>query len=46
MPWGEIVAAYDDRNDVIAMYKKYHINAHLRSIHDVCAYTQPKKEAQ
>lgn len=45
VPWGEIVAAFDDRPDVIAMYKKHNIAAHLRCIHDVCAYTAPKKEA-
>ena len=43
VPWQEIVAAYDDRPDVIEMYKKHHIPAHLRCIHDVCAYTQPAK---
>jgi hypothetical protein len=42
VPWGEIVAAYDDRPDVVAMYAKHNIPAHERSIHDVCAYTPPQ----
>lgn len=43
----DIVAAYDDRPDVISMYKGMGIEgAQLRSIHDVCAYTNPNQEQQ
>lgn len=41
VPWQEIVAAYDDRQDVVDMYRKYHIAAHVRAIHGECAYTKP-----
>jgi hypothetical protein len=40
-----IVAAYDDRPDVVEMYKQHGINGQLMSVHDVCAYTNPNKEA-
>jgi len=40
-----IVGAYDDRADVVAMYKQHGINAHCRGIHNVCAYTKPEKDA-
>lgn len=39
--YGMIEAAYDDREDVIEMYRKFGINAHVRPIHNVCAYTRP-----
>lgn len=39
----DIVCAYDDRPDVISMFKGMGVNAELRSIHDVCAYTKPKE---
>lgn len=39
-----IVGAYDDRPDVVDMYKSHGIPAHRREIHNVCAYTQPIKE--
>lgn len=38
----EIECAYDDRPDVIEMYKKNGVNAELVSIHNVCAYTKPQ----
>lgn len=40
---GDIAGAYDDRPEVIEAYKKAGIvNAHVRSIHDQCAYTKPR----
>lgn len=39
--WTDIVAAYDDREDVIDMFCQHRIDAHVRCIHDVCAYTPP-----
>lgn len=39
--WKEIVAAYDDRQDVVDMFRKHHIEAYVRCIHDQCAYTAP-----
>jgi hypothetical protein len=41
VPWHSIVGAYDDRPDVVDMYRKHHMPGYLRSIHDVCAYTPP-----
>jgi len=41
----QIVAAYDDRGDVVEMFKQQGIAAHRREIHNVCAYTKPIKEA-
>lgn len=46
VPWRCIVAAYDDRQDIVEMYRKHHISAYLRAVHDVCAYTPPKSEPQ
>lgn len=40
----DIAAAYDDRQDVVDMYRSYKITAHRLEIHNVCAYTPPKKE--
>lgn len=40
---GKIVCAYDDREDVVEMYKKLGIPAEVRKIHDTCAYTAPSK---
>lgn len=45
VPWRQIAAAYDDRPDIVEMFRKHHIDAHVRAIHDVCAYTAPLKEA-
>lgn len=42
--WTDIVAAYDDRPDVVEMFRAHKIDAHVRSIHDVCAYTPPQQE--
>lgn len=42
VPMEEIVAAYDDRPDVVAMYLRAGIKAEKREIHNVCAYTKPK----
>ena len=44
IPLEDIVAAYDDRPDVVEMYRKYGIDAHKRELHNVCAYTPPHKE--
>ena len=41
----QIEAAYDDREDVVDMYRINGVNGQLLSIHDVCAYTNPNKEA-
>ena len=41
----QIEAAYDDRQDVVDMYRINGVNGQLLSIHDVCAYTNPNKEA-
>jgi hypothetical protein len=38
----DIICAYDDRQDVVDMYRALGVNAVVRSIHDVCAYTPPK----
>lgn len=38
---GDIFRAYDDREDVVEMYKKLGIPAEVRKIHDTCAYTKP-----
>lgn len=39
--YDQIIAAYDDREDVVEMYRKFGISAHVRPIHNVCAYTRP-----
>jgi hypothetical protein len=43
--WKDIVGAFDDRQDVVDMYRRYGIDAHVRAAHGECAYTAPKKEA-
>lgn len=45
IPLNKIVAAYDDRSDVVAMYREEGIQAFQREIHNVCAYTKPIEEA-
>jgi len=40
-----IKAAYDDRPDIIEMYRSVGIPAEVLAIHDVCAYTPPPKAA-
>lgn len=37
----QIEHAFDDRQDVIDMYKKCGVPATVRAIHNVCAYTRP-----
>ena len=37
----EIACAYDDRLDVVEMYRAKGIEAHVLAIHDVCAYRPP-----
>lgn len=39
-----IVVAYDDRADVVEMYRKCGLTAHRREIHNVCAYTPPQRQ--
>lgn len=36
-----IVGAYDDRPDIVEMYRLTGIDAHVLAAHDVCAYTPP-----
>lgn len=40
---GDIVGAFDDRPDVVAMYAKFGIPSQVKFVHDVCAYTKPKE---
>lgn len=42
----DIAGAYDDRQDVIDMYTGLGVAAHLRFIHDQCAYTNPNQRTQ
>lgn len=44
IPLDRIIAAYDDRPDVVAMYKQEGILSFQREIHNVCAYTKPTEE--
>lgn len=37
----EVECAYDDREDIVAMYREQGIPATVLKIHDVCAYTPP-----
>lgn len=46
IPWSAIKCAVDDRQDVVDMFRKHHIWAERRQIHDLCAYTKPTKETQ
>lgn len=39
----QITSAFDDRQDVVDMYRRAGINAQCIRIHDVCAYTHPTK---
>lgn len=41
---GDIVGAYDDRPDVVELYRKFGIPAEVRFVHDVCAYTKPQEK--
>lgn len=46
VPLRQVVAAYDDRPDIVEMFREHGLPAQVRSIHDVCAYTPPAvKEA-
>lgn len=40
----EVICAYDDRPDVVAMYRRNLVNAEVRAIHSICAYTKPSEE--
>lgn len=37
----DVAHAYDDREDIVAMYRELGIPATVLKIHDVCAYTPP-----
>lgn len=37
----DIAVAYDDRDDIVQMYKSHGINGKQLKIHDVCAYNAP-----
>lgn len=37
----DILCAYDDRKDVVQMYRDHGVNGRLTSIHNVCAYSNP-----
>lgn len=37
----DVLAAYDDREDVVEMYKEHDLNGQVARIHDICAYTNP-----
>ena len=39
----QVECAYDDRPDVVKMFKAEGVNAHLTKLHTVCAYTNPNK---
>lgn len=38
----QIEHAFDDRPDIVEMYKKCGVPATVRAIHNVCAYTRPQ----
>lgn len=42
VPLSDVVAAYDDRQDVVDMFSAKGIAARRRKLHDVCAYTNPE----
>ena len=46
--WGvgltDITCAYDDREDIVAMYREHGIPAQVLAIHDACAYTPPVRK--
>lgn len=37
----QVVAAFDDRQEIVDMYRECGINAERRNLHDVCAYINP-----
>jgi hypothetical protein len=46
VPAEAIACAYDDRPDVIDMYRELGVAAEVRFIHDQCAYTNPNQRSQ
>lgn len=40
--FNNITAAYDDKPEIVEMYKSFGINAHVASIHNTSAYQQEK----
>lgn len=44
LPLSAIECCYDDRSDIVNMYRELGFNAEVRRIHDICAYTQPALE--
>lgn len=41
----EIELAFDDRRDIVEMYKARGVPAVVHELHDVCAYTKPEEHA-
>ena len=39
----DVLCAYDDRQDVVQMYRDHNIKGYHTCIHNVCAYTNPRK---
>lgn len=39
----DVRVAYDDREDVVQMYREHNITAIRAPIHNVCAYTNPRR---
>jgi len=39
----DVLCAYDDRKDVVQMYRDHGVKGVLTSIHNVCAYSNPKR---
>jgi len=37
----QIACAYDDRPEILKMYRAHGLRAELRALHDICAYTNP-----
>lgn len=44
VPLSAIECCYDDRLDVVEMYRGLGFKAEVRSIHNICAYTNPKEK--
>jgi hypothetical protein len=39
----DVVCAYDDRPEIVEMYRDFGLEAQVLKIHDVCAYQKPKQ---
>lgn len=42
----QVVTAYDDRRDIVAMYRRNGVRAEVLSIHGVCAMQEPPRPVQ